>query len=164
MANLEIERKFLLKSLPIIVDAKDSINIEQLYLKKNNIWERVRSWESTKTGKKKWIHTIKTNMGKGINMEDEKLITESEFLDFKSNCFKSGTESRQINKIRHIYPDGKLYWEVDEFQSGYKLIVAEIEIPQKDFRVDIPKYISDLILLEVTGLKQFSNRNLSLKI
>jgi hypothetical protein len=161
---IEIERKFLLKSLPPDIKPKDSILIEQLYIRKNSIWERVRSWESTQTGKKKWIHTIKTNMGKGINMEDEKLITETEFDDFKSLCFKTGIESRQINKIRHIFPDGKLYWEVDEFQSDYKLIVAEIEIPQKDYKIEIPKYISDLILLEVTGLKQFSNRNLSLKI
>ena len=165
MANqIEIERKFLLKSLPPNITPKDSILIEQLYTKNNGIWERVRSWQSTKTGKKKWIHTIKANMGKGINMEDEKLITEKEFNDFRSNCFKAGVESRQINKVRHIYPDGKLYWEVDEFKSGYSLIVAEIEIPQKDYKVNIPTYISDLILLEVTGLKQFSNRNLSLKI
>ena len=163
-SQIEIERKFLLKSLPPNITPKDSILIEQLYIKRDNIWERVRSWESTKTGKKKWIHTVKTNMGKGINMEDEKLITEEEFNDFKSNCLKKGNESRQINKIRHIFPEGKLYWEVDEFKSGYKLIVAEIEIPQKDYKVEIPKYISDLILLEVTGLKQFSNRNLSLKI
>lgn len=160
---LEIERKFLLKTLPSL-DAKDSIKIEQLYLKNGNIWERVRSWESIKTGEKKWIHTVKTSMGKGINMEDEKLISEEEFLDFKNLCLTKGSESRQIFKTRHIYPNGKLYWEVDEFHNDYRLIVAEIEIPNKDYKVEIPKYVSDLILLEVTGLKQFSNRSLSLKI
>ncbi len=165
MANLEIERKFLLKSLPKI-EAKDSIKIEQLYLKRNGIWERLRSWESISTGKKKWIHTVKTSMGKGINLEDEKLVSEEEFNLFKKECLDSGSESRMIYKTRHIYPNpnSKLYWEVDEFHNDYKLIVAEIEIPRKDYNIDIPKYISDLILLEVTGLKQFSNRALSLKI
>ena len=85
MANLEIERKFLLKSLPKI-EAKDSIKIEQLYLKQNGIWERLRSWESETTGQKKWIHTIKTSMGKGINLEDEKLVSEEEFNQFRKEC------------------------------------------------------------------------------
>jgi CYTH domain-containing protein len=165
MANLEIERKFLLKSLPK-VEPKDSIKIEQLYLKKNGIWERLRSWESESTGKKKWIHTVKTSLGKGVNLEDEYTVSEEEFNLFKKECFNSNLESKMIFKTRHIYPNpnSKLYWEVDEFHNDYKLIVAEIEIPQKDFKIDIPKWISDLILLEVTGLKQFSNRSLSLKI
>ena len=165
MANLEIERKFILKSLPKI-EPNDSIRIEQLYLKRGVIWERLRSWESTKTGKKKWIHTIKTSMGKGVNLEDEHLVTEEEFKQFKRECLDPSSESKMIFKTRHIYPNpnSKLYWEVDEFHNDYKLIVAEIEIPQKNFKIDIPKWISDLILLEVTGLKQFSNRSLSLKI
>jgi CYTH domain-containing protein len=165
VSNLEIERKFLLKSLPNN-KPKDSIKIEQLYLKKNGIWERVRSWESTKTDKKKWIHTIKTSVSKGVNLEDEHLISEKEFLDFKNECINSSLESRMINKTRHIYTikNSKLVWEVDEFHDGYKLIVAEIEIPRKDFNIEMPKWISDLILLEVTGLKQFSNRSLSIKI
>ena len=87
MANLEIERKFLLKSLPKI-EPTDSIKIEQLYLKRGNIWERLRSWESTTTGKKKWIHTVKTSMGKGINLEDEHLVSEEEFNLFKKDCLR----------------------------------------------------------------------------
>ena len=58
MANLEIERKFLLKSLPKI-EPTDSIKIEQLYLKRGNIWERLRSWESTTTGKKNGFIPLK---------------------------------------------------------------------------------------------------------
>lgn len=160
---IEIERKFLLKSIPKS-NLIDSINIEQLYLKNNNIWERVRCWTSKKTNKTKYIHTIKTSISKGVNFEDEKLITEEEFNSFKEKCFKSNLDSRQIFKTRHIYPQGKLKWEVDEFHNDYRLIVAEIETPTENYSINIPKYISDLILLEVTGLKQFSNRNLSLKI
>jgi CYTH domain-containing protein len=42
--------------------------------------------------------------------------------------------------------------------------VAEIEIPKKTFKVKIPDFIKSKMLLEVTGLKQFSNKNLSNKI
>lgn len=161
--TLEIERKFLLKTLPK-QSPRDSVKIEQLYLKRNNIWERVRSWESTKTGDKKWIHTIKTPIDVGINNEDEKLITEQEFLEFKSECLNQNSESKSILKTRHIYPHDDLYWEVDEFHNDYRLVVAEIEIPRIDFEINIPKWIEDITLLEVTGLPQFSNRVLSLEI
>jgi CYTH domain-containing protein len=41
------------------------------------------------------------------------------------------------------------------------LIVAEIEIPTIDYTVEMPDFIKDKLLIEVTGLKQFSNKNLS---
>ena len=164
MGKLEIERKFLLKSLPI-ASPEDSIKIEQFYLKRGKTWERVRSWTSLNTHETKYIHTIKKSISKGVNMEDEKIISQSEFSEFRIECLSPGAESKSINKTRHIFKneDG-LYWEIDEFHSGYHLIVAEIEIPKKTFKIKIPEYISDLILLEVTGLKKFSNRNLSIKI
>lgn len=163
MQKIEIERKFLLKSLPEI-DPIDSIDIEQLYLYRNNIWERVRTWTSRKDLSVKYIHTIKTNVSKSSNIEDEKYISSEEFEEFKKLCYSPGWESLQIFKTRHIYPQGKLFWEVDEFHNNYRLIIAELEIPKKNYKISIPDYISDLILLEVTGVKQFSNKSLSLKI
>jgi CYTH domain-containing protein len=50
------------------------------------------------------------------------------------------------------------------FNSGHHLIVAEIEIPKKSFKVNIPDFIKDKLLMEVTDFKQFSNRSLSNKI
>ena len=158
--KLEIERKFLLKSMPDIPPA-EMVKIDQFYLKNDSgTWERARSWDSNTKGKS-WIHTVKKSVSKGVNLEDEKFLTEKEF---KSKCLLSTTESRFISKERWIYPDGDLYWEVDMFNSGHHLIVAEIEIPTKNHKVNIPKFIDDKLLLEVTGLKQFSNRNLSNKI
>jgi CYTH domain-containing protein len=161
--KLEIERKFLLKSLPQKTPDQ-SVDIEQFYFKNSSgIWERARTWFSS-NGDKKYIHTIKKNVSKGVNIEDEYLMTENDFQKFRDNCFKLNAESRHIKKVRHIYKDGDLFWEVDEFKDNYQLIIAEIEIPKKTFKVEMPDYIKDVFLLEVTGLKQFNNRNLSLKI
>jgi CYTH domain-containing protein len=161
--KLEIERKFLLKSMPDIPPA-EIVKIDQFYLKNDiGTWERARSWDSNTKGKS-WIHTVKKSVSKGVNLEDERFLTEKEFKEFKSKCLLSTTESRFISKERWIYPGGNLYWEVDIFNSGHHLIVAEIEIPTKNYKVNIPKFIDDKLLLEVTGLKQFSNRNLSNKI
>lgn len=161
--KLEIERKFLLKSLPKI-DATQKVEIDQYYLKNSSgIWERARTWNSS-NGESKFIHTVKKNVSKGVDIEDEYDMTFDQFNDFKTKCLSSSNESRFIKKVRYIYPDGQLYWEVDEFDNGYKLIIAEIEIPKKTFKLTIPNFIKEVMLLEVTGMKQFNNRNLSLKI
>ena len=56
--KLEIERKFLLKSMPDI-DPTEKIKIDQYYFKNSTgIWERCRSWQSDKKGTR-YIHTVK---------------------------------------------------------------------------------------------------------
>lgn len=161
--KIEIERKFIVKSLPSI-QPDDVFEIEQYYLKNSKgIWERARTYHSEKSGDC-FIHTIKKSVSKGVNMEDEHEMSEEEFEVFKKKCYEKGSESRHISKERWVYNDGNLKWEVDKFNSGYHLIIAEIEIPTKKFTIKFPKYIEEVKLLEVTGLKQFSNRALSLKI
>lgn len=158
--KVEIERKYLLKAMP---DKKPDqvIKIEQWYWKNSlGIWERVRKCE-TNTNEIYFVHTIKKTISKGVNMEDEKIISIDEYNDFLSRCKFSESESRYITKERWVYQEGNLKWEVDIFHSGHHLVVAEIEIPKKSYKVDIPYYIKEKLLLEVTGLKQFSNKNLS---
>lgn len=160
--KLEIERKFLLKSMPDI-EPSEIIKIDQYYLKNSNgVWERARSWNSNTNGVK-YIHTIKKSISKGVNLEDEYFMTESEFKSFKKSCLES-KDSKFLSKERWIYPNGDLLWEVDKFINNHYLIIAEIEIPTKRFKIDIPNFISDKLLLEVTDFKQFSNRSLSNKI
>jgi len=158
--NIEIERKFLLKAIPDL-EPVETIEIFQWYRKNSKgIWERARSCYSDKRGFY-FVHTIKKTIGKGINEEDEKLITSDEFNKFIEKCKNPKSQSRYISKERLIYPHGDLKWEVDVFNNGHHLIVAEIEIPTEDYDLDIPEFIKDKMLLEVTGMKQFSNKNLS---
>ena len=159
--NLEIEKKFLLKAIP---DKKpiEKIEINQWYRKTSKgIWERARSCYSDKRGIY-FIHTIKTSVSPGVNMEDEKYLTSEEFNEFVKKCKKS-SEARYIFKERYVYEHDKdnLKWEVDVFQNGHHLVVAEIELPDENYQVELPKFIKDKFLIEVTELKQFSNRNLS---
>ena len=159
--NIEIERKFLLKAIPDKTP-DEVIEIFQWYLKNDNgIWERARSCYSDIKGFY-FIHTIKKNISPGVNEEDEKYITPEEFNSFVEKCKMS--QSRYISKERLVYKDkSDLKWEVDVFNNGHHLIVAEIEIPSIDFEIELPTFIKDKLLIEVTGLKQFGNRNLSNK-
>lgn len=160
--KLEIERKFLLKALPN-KKYDDKFDIDQYYWKnKSGIWERARTYHSEISGDS-YIHTIKKSVSKSVNIEDEKELTLSQFNSFKKKCL-SDTNSRYISKERYVYNFGELKWEVDLFNNGYRLVIAEIEIPKKEYKITIPDYISNVLLLEVTGLKQFSNRSLSIII
>lgn len=162
--KLEIERKFLMKAMPSI-DPDEIVTIEQWYYKnRSGIWERARTWFSDKNGES-WIHTIKKSVKgvPGVNIEDEKFLSLSEYNSFVNICTSPNIESRYITKKRYIYKHGDLKWEVDKFGNGYHLIIAEIEIPTKNHNLVIPNFIKENSLLEVTGIKQFNNRNLSLK-
>lgn len=162
--KIEIERKFLLKSMPII-QPNEIFSIEQYYWKnKNDIWERARTYHSNINGDS-YIHTIKKSISKGVNMEDEKTLTKAEFESFKNICLTKGEQAKFITKERWVYEiDSQLKWEVDKFNNDYHLIIAEIEIPSKNYKITIPNFIEELILLEVTGIKQFSNKSLSIRI
>ena len=158
--KLEIERKFLLKSIPE-KQPDEIIKIDQWYLKNSyGTWERVRKCDSS-TNSTYYVHTVKKSISKGVNMEDEKLISEKEYIKFLNNCKNSFQESRYITKERWCYKQNELKWEVDIFHSGHHLVVAEIEIPKKTYKVVLPNFIKEKLLLEVTGMKQFSNKNLS---
>ena len=161
--KLEIERKFLLKAMPDKAPS-EIVKIDQWYWKNSKgVWERARSWDSNINGVS-WIHTIKKSVAKGINIEDEHNLTKEEYEFFTKRCNTPGEDSKFISKERWIYPDGDLKWEVDLFKDNYHLIIAEIEIPTEDYDLTLPDFINKKSLLEVTGMKQFSNRSLSIKL
>jgi CYTH domain-containing protein len=159
---IEIERKFLLKAVPDLKPT-EVIKIKQWYLKVDGIWERARSMDSNIYGIK-WVHTIKTRISDISNIEEEYDMDKDEFDDFVKRCKSAKQNARYITKERRIYPDGELKWEVDVFSQKCHIIVAEIEIPTEDYELEIPEFIQKKSMLEVTGLKQFSNRSLSNRV
>jgi len=160
--SIEIERKFLLRSIPD-KKAVEIIKIKQWYLKSGGVWERARSMESNKSGTK-WVHTIKTRISDLSNMEEERSMTKKEFEEFIKKCKSSPGSAKYIAKERRVYRDGVLKWEVDFFSQKCHVIIAEIEIPSEDYDLQIPEFIQKKALLEVTGMKQFSNRSLANRI
>jgi hypothetical protein len=158
--EIEIERRFLLKSVPDIKYSMD-IEIGQHYLspKGDKETERVRAITQSINGNvlgDKWIHTIKQPT-KGLGqLETEEEITWEVFSVGKANT------DRSIYKTRHLYhlKEDKLVWEIDEFKD-LNLVIAEIEIPSEDYVLVIPEALTPYILLEITGMKQFSNSNLA---
>lgn len=159
-SNLEIERRFLLKRLPDI-KFEMILEITQCYLspKGDSETERVRAVTKIIDGNvvgDQWIHTIKKSTdGLGV-IEIEKDINWEDYSLGKEHS------DRKISKTRYIIKhnsDG-IYWEIDVFKN-LNIIIAEIEIPSEDYKLQIPEFINPYILMEVTGMKQFSNSNLA---
>lgn len=151
--HLEIERKFLLKQKP---DVKYNIVlvIRQFYCE-----GRFRARESTALtgwakGFKVYFKTFKKALKTSVNLEIEDKINKKKFLSMIK------TADRKITKRRHIIKHKGLKWEIDVF-VGMNLVVAEVELKRVNQRVELPKFIKDNLIMEVTAFKQFSNRNLS---
>lgn len=149
--NLEFERKFLLLKQPVL-KADIVQRVEQHYFGDSNRIRRV----SVEGEPDKFYHTVKKNLRVGVNLEDEKRIEREEYYNFleKSKSF--------IIKHRHCYFIGGLKWEVDVFED-INLVVAEVEYSKENQKIKIPKFIEDVMIMEVTKYRQFSNKNISKK-
>jgi CYTH domain-containing protein len=151
--KLEFEHKFLLVRKPL-VRADSVYQIEQHYYDDVRV-RRIRFDEDPH--KDKFYHTVKRNISPGVNFEDEHEISRKEFY---KHIQKSET---YIAKDRYNYYVGDLKWEIDVFKD-IRLIVAEIELPKGDYKYEVPKFIKDLTIMDVTNHKEFSNKRLSRKV
>jgi CYTH domain-containing protein len=70
------------------------------------------------------------------------------------------TQGRRVLKRRHMVPDEGLTWEIDQFLDR-DLVLAEVELPSRDTRVEVPDWLQPYVVREVTGEAEFSNRYLA---
>ena len=146
MAN-EIERKFLIKSLP---DDMSGITMRQGYLQpEKERAVRIRTVE--KDGSKKGVLTIK-GMGSKSGMSRYEFETEIPVPD--ADHLLSLCDQPLIEKTRFKYDHEGLIWEIDKFHGvNDGLIVAEVELESEDQQFNKPDFIGD----EVTGQIKYYN-------
>ena len=146
MAN-EIERKFLIKSLP---DDMSGTTMRQGYLQpEKERAVRIRTVE--KNGSKKGVLTIK-GMGNKSGMSRYEFETEIPVLD--ADHLLTLCDQPLIEKTRYKNEYDGLTWEVDEFHGvNDGLIVAEVELESEDQQFNKPDFIGD----EVTGQTKYYN-------
>jgi CYTH domain-containing protein len=163
--HLEIERKLLLKRFPKEVIQKykknlEVLNIVQYYFFIDNIWQRFR--EVKTPGKKtKYIHTIKgRSVSLGACPEDEKVINDKLF---KETLRANKDNYAVIKKTRYIIKHKGFKFEIDVYKD-LSIITLEIELPSINHHFEYPDGLLEEVLMDVTGMKQFSNLNLSKKV
>lgn len=149
--STEIEHKYLVKKKLWGMENPDkSVFIRQAYLAKDkNKTIRVRIADG------KGYITIKgktTGAGRP-EYEYEILFSEAEEL---VNTYNKHT----VEKIRHYIQYEGFMWEVDEFKGKNEgLMIAEIELPEENTFYQKPGWAGK----NVTGIKKYTNANLSMK-
>ena len=150
--TVEIERKFLLKSLPKSMPRPDTVRIEQGYLPGERVAERLRLVE---TGRRRaYFRTIK--VGSGLVRTELEEETSAEMFQTMWPL----TNGRRVMKKRHRVSDGDLTWEIDEF-TDRELVLAEIELPSADTAIEFPEWLERFIDREVTGDAAYLNSTLA---
>lgn len=152
-AGTEIERKYLLDGLPDLPEGCEMLELRQGYLPTKSAEERVR--RIARGDRVRHVRTFKT--GTGIQrFELEEDIDESFF-----DGMWAMTEGRRIEKRRWRVPaeDG-LVWEIDEFLDR-DLVLAEIELPDKDVVPEIPEWLEAHVVKEVTRSRKYKNQRLA---
>lgn len=150
--QLEIERKFLLCKIPKLTGKQESnlSLISQFYTNTG------RYREVANSNKKQYVHTIKKEIKPGVYKETERLISKKEF-ETSTKKFNSF-----LMKRRYKIKIGKVNWDIDSYRpNGMCLVVAEAELPSEKHKLKIPKFIKDVLIMEVTQFPEFKNSNLA---
>ena len=151
--NVEIERKYLLSALPRLPHAIHTYDIDQGYIPGAKLMERLRR-QRDENGDTRYFRTVKLGSGvQRMELEDE---TDQRVFEHLWQL----TEGRRLTKRRHVVPNGKDMWEIDEF-TDRPLLLAELELDRADAPVRIPTWLEPVLVREVTDEPEYSNRSLA---
>ena len=169
---LEIERKYLLDSLPQIPRGAEVWQIEQGYFappgdgsrdendgRDNTSLPKIGRLRRTVLGDGSIIctHTIKTGSGL-VRHETERTISIEQFEDLWRH-----TEGRRLRKRRHRVNVDHSIWEIDNFED-IELVLAEIELPAPNTAVVCPDWLKPHIVREVTNDPRYTNSAIAARI
>jgi CYTH domain-containing protein len=148
----EIERKYLLRGLPAIVADVTPVQIDQGYIPGERIHERIRRVRDG--NETRYYRTVK--LGTGVERFEFEDMTTAEFFD----AVWPLTEGRRVRKQRYRVDVGDGVWEVDEFLDR-SLVLAEIEFEHAEQKIEIPDFISTVLVREVTHEEEYQNNKLA---
>jgi CHAD domain-containing protein/CYTH domain-containing protein len=153
--DTELEHKYLLSAPPTFPDdcIVKTVSIEQGYLPGERITERLRR-EHHADGTTKLSRTIKAGHGL-VRTEIEEGITPELF-----DMLWPATASRRIRKQRTKVATGTHLVEVDVFLDR-TLILAEIEVDRADDPIELPQWLLDVLVAEVTDDPSYANATLA---
>lgn len=148
--DIEIERKFLVKSQAFKKEALSSYKIKQGFLNSH----RDRTVRVRLRDDKGFITVKGKSTANGLSrFEWEKVISKIEAESLLQLC-----EKNIIDKLRYEIKIGNHIFEVDEFYGPNEgLIIAEIELKSESENFEKPNWLGD----EVTGDVKYYNSQLS---
>lgn len=171
---LEIERKFLLSTTPVIPPGAEIWRIEQGYLGDSPVAPSIADAASggasgggmirvgggrlrrviMPDGSVVCTHTIKSGSGL-VRSELERAISNQQFEDRWP-----ATSGRRLRKLRHRVREHDRIWEIDVFDQ-MDLVLAEVELSSPDEVVQIPRWLKAHIVREVTDDPGYTNASIA---
>ena len=147
------------------------IEIERRFLVKNNDWEKLISHKSDiiqgylSASSESWIVRVRSEDNL-FKLTLKKYITKSKNFEFEYEIPKAEGEMI-ISEIKNPIIKERFYlqfkekeWIIDRFKGkNFPLEIAEIELKTIEEQIHLPSFLST----EITGLKKFSNFELSNK-
>ena len=150
VSSREIERKFLIKRLPVKILRSRHFPIAQGYLATEPAGRQVRLRKKGKTA------SLTFKVGRGAHREEREIrLSPKQFA-----ALWPGTAGRRLRKVRYDIPWKNLLIEIDVYRGKHDgLVVAEVEFPDlttcREFKP--PRWFGR----EVTGQKRYSNVRLA---
>ena len=149
---LEIERKYLLNKFPSAAAAAPAEEIEQGYVPGSIVHERLR--RSRQGDTVKWFRTVKLGAGV-VRTEIEEECSREMF-----ETMWPLTEGKRVHKQRHhVASDGR-EWLIDHFLDR-ELTLAEVDLKHADEQPEIPEWLKESVVREVTEEGEYVNFNLA---
>jgi CHAD domain-containing protein/CYTH domain-containing protein len=160
--DVEIERKYLLDRLPDLDALRargipvESFEVEQGWLPGERLRERVRrtTRAADPRGEARYFRTVK--LGAGV----ERIEIEEPTTAHVFGTLWPLTEGCRIRKRRHCVQDAGRLWEIDEFLDR-DLALAEVELPDAAVRPELPSWLEDRVVREVTDDPRYTNLSLA---
>jgi adenylate cyclase len=150
VSSREIERKFLIKRLPLQILRSRHFPIAQGYLVNEQGGRHVRLRKKNKTV------SLTFKVGRGSAREEREIrLSPKQFA-----TLWPATRGRRLHKTRYEVPWKKLTIEIDIYHGrNHGLMVAEVEFPNHGSRRKFkpPRWFGR----EITGEKRYSNVRLA---
>ena len=119
---MEIERKYLVGSLPENLDAFPHVEIEQGYLCTSPTLRIRRMGDSFILTVKEKVHSLTSAI---VNREEEFFLSSESYARLRGKC-----EGIMVEKTRYRIPVGKYTAELDIFHGRHEgLLLVEVEFP-----------------------------------
>jgi CYTH domain-containing protein len=150
--RIENERKFLLSAVPPRAQEVAAVHIAQGWLPGERVRERIR--RVADDGGDRYWRGIKQGAG------PQRLETEEEIPRAMFEALWPLTEGRRIAKTRRKVTEGRLTWEIDEFE-GRNLVLAEVELPSRDVAAALPEWLQPFVVRDVTDDPAYLSQNLA---
>jgi CYTH domain-containing protein len=154
-APREIERVWVLRSMPEVPAGAERWTIEQGYLpvaspESPDFPEGRLRRVTLADGSTRRFHTVKRGAGL-VRQELEREIDDAEFARWWP-----ATSGRRLRKIRHRFPHAGRTWELDEFLD-LPLVMLEVELPDETAEAAMPAFLATLVEREVTEDARYRN-------